>query len=1216
MNEKIRERVVDFFSIIIFLFVFTSSFGNTSSLSKFKFKYLTMEDGLSNYKVNAICKDDFGFIWFGTNEGLNRYDGYNFEIYKADPDDSTTLSANTIRKIISYKEGKLIIANDGGVDIYDPSTESFSALKCEPNSLCPDLTWSVCTDNEETIWIGSINGLFFKKADSEFIQPFSTANNWFTQNDIREVEFIGDSLLFIGTHDDGLIVYNIYTHSHSQFLNKPHDKSSISGNWIESIFKDSNENIWVGTNDNGLSLYDPQKNTFTPGKFDDFDGTYLRVRDMAEDREGSLWLGTSSGLFKMDKGDSLFRLYAHIDDVTAALYNNSIYDICIDEGGIIWLGTYSGGVNYCDIYQKAFKFYEFRGNNNKYLNDRVVYSICEDEKYLWIGTERGGINKYNKKTEIYEYIDLIKDGGLKSNNIKVIIEDAKKNLWIGTYKGGLVYYNVKTRRFKEYLHDPNNENSITNNIVYTLAFDPDSNLWIGTREGVDCFSPKKGKFLHFERNLDASLGDFPDVVHKLFFDSREDLWLGSAVQGLFKYNNEKHTFEYYDSAFGTTGVYTIYEDRRGNLWTAGNSGLFFIDQIKDSIVNYTEADGLPINTIFSINGDKQGNIWMSTTYGITKFKNAIYDPYNPEFVNYKSNDGIHIKQFTQNTNNTSISDEIFFGGVNGFISFHPSEIKTHPIKPRIKITKLKILNRDVKIGQKVLGRVVLDQSIITSDHITISYRDKVFTLEFASLHYSNPEKNQFKYMLEGFDEDWNTTTSKRRSATYTNLDGGDYRFIVYGTNNDGIWSEEPAVLNITVTKPFYETIGFILVLTFLTIGFILLLIWVRTSALNRRNMELDKARKKAEESEHLKSAFLANMSHEIRTPMNAILGFTGLLEEEEDKDNIKRYIDIINKNSESLMVLINDILDISKIDSGQLEIYNEEFDLIPVLEELLQYYTLKNHKGITIELDKPDHERLILLTDFVRLKQVYINLLNNAVKYTKKGAITFGYMMEEGEIIFYVKDTGIGIPPDKHKSIFNYFEKIEDQSKNVYRGTGIGLSISKQLIELMGGEIWLKSIPGDGSKFYFKLPSTAVRSTDVLEEHIDSSVDCIETFTFDVIIAEDEEYNYLFLRTLLEKLGIKIVYWARNGSQVVEFVRAYSKPRKIVVLMDIKMPVMSGIEALEEIQKFNKDIPVIAVTAFATPTEKKDILMHNFTGYIGKPIIKSELFEELINVNH
>ncbi len=1213
MNDKAQVRVV--FILAVFIFFITSAFGHTSSLSKFKFKYLTMEDGLSNYKVNTICKDDFGFVWFGTNEGLNRYDGYNFEIYKADPKDSTTLSANTIRKIINYKEGKLIIANDGGVNVYDPHTEKFTTLKCRPDSLCPGLAWSLCKDKNETIWIGSINGLFYKKTDNKYIESFSLNHSWFTEKDIREVEIIDDSLLFIGTHDDGLIVYNLINQTHTQFINKQDDKTSISGNWIESIFKDSNGDIWIGTNDNGLNLLDSEKKTFTHGTFIGVNGAYLRVRDIAEDRNGSLWLGTSSGLIMKEAGEDEFKVYAHIEDVTATLYNNSIYDICIDEGGIIWLGTYSGGVNYCDIYQKAFKFYEFKGNNNKYLNDRVVYSICEDEKYLWIGTERGGINKYNKETETYEYINLIKDGGLKSNNIKVIIQDSKKNLWIGTYKGGLVYYNVRTGKFRNYLHDPDKENSITNNIVYSLAFDPDSNLWIGTREGVDCFYPKTEKFKHFERNLDESLGDFPDVVHKLYFDSHDNLWLGSAVQGLFKYDREKNTFEYYDTAFGTTGVYTIYEDRRGNLWAAGNSGLFYVDQVKDSIVNYTEEDGLPINTIFSIKGDKQGNIWMSTTYGITKFKNAIYDPYHPQFVNYKSNDGIHIKQFTQNTTNTSLSDEIFFGGVNGFISFFPSEIKTHPIKPRVTITKLKILNRDVKIGQEIQGRVVLKQSIITSDNITISYRDKVFTLEFASLHFSNPEKNQFKYMLEGFDDSWNTTTSEKRSATYTNLDGGNYRFIVYGTNNDGIWSEEPAVLNIEVTKPFYETLGFILVMTILLIGFILLLIWMRTSSLNRRNQELDKARKKAEESEHLKSAFLANMSHEIRTPMNAILGFTGLLEEEEDKENIKRYIDIINKNSESLMVLINDILDISKIDSGQLEIYKEEFDLIPVLEELLQFYTLKNDKEILIELDKPSNDRLILNTDFVRLKQIYINLLNNAIKYTKKGAITFGYLLDDEEIIFYVKDTGIGIPKDKHESIFNYFEKIEDQSEYVYRGTGIGLSISKQLIELMGGEIWLNSLPGNGSNFYFKLPSTAIKSTDILEENADRSIDCIEIFNFDVIVAEDEEYNYLFLRTLLEKLGIKITYWARNGSQVVEFVKAYSKPRRIVVLMDIKMPVMSGIEAFEEIRKFNKDIPIIAVTAFATPTEKKEILKHNFTGYVGKPIIKSEIFTELINVN-
>ena len=648
---------------------------------------------------------------------------------------------------------------------------------------------------------------------------------------------------------------------------------------------------------------------------------------------------------------------------------------------------------------------------------------------------------------------------------------------------------------------------------------------------------------------------------------------------------------------------------------------------------------------------------MSTDNGI-----SFFDPNRKIFKNFYASDGLQSDQFYWSAGFENKDGKLHFGSMNGLNSFMPEDINGFKSTPNILISDLKIFNESVKVDKDYYGNVILDKSIVLTKEIVLSYKLREFSIEFTALDYDQPEKIQYSYKMEGFDNQWMEVNSNRRFASYTNLPGKRYTFLVRARNNEGIWNTEPARLKIQILPPFWKTWWFILI-AIIIIAVILLSIYrirvyninqqrqklkesvkqrttelseanslleekqeeimMQNEELNRhrnnleelvseRTVELDSARKKAEEADRLKSAFLANMSHEIRTPMNAIVGFSNLLLTEHDDKEKDEYIRIINNNCENLMVLINDILDISLIEANQLKIDPLPFDANLVLKELESIYNLKKKPGISIILDIPIQKQLILVTDQFRFRQILNNLLSNAIKYTDEGQIKFGYRLENNHVIFYVADSGIGIEKNDFMRVFDYFQKLDNDKTKLYKGTGIGLSICKKLVELLGGEIWLESEAGKGSTFSFKLPIS-------VESYTAASIKKRQVLNTDVkmpevkiIIAEDEATNYILLEKILKPLEVKII-WTKNGKELVDFIKSSSDLKKSLIIMDIKMPVMNGVDAFHEIRKLNKSIPIIAVTAYATENERKEILQHGFTDYISKPVNVQGLLDAIKN---
>lgn len=632
-----------------------------------------------------------------------------------------------------------------------------------------------------------------------------------------------------------------------------------------------------------------------------------------------------------------------------------------------------------------------------------------------------------------------------------------------------------------------------------------------------------------------------------------------------------------------------------------------------------------------------------------------------EFVNFTVSDGLQSNQFSLTASIVGKDGMFILGGVGGINVFYPDEVVKSSKISHLVFTDFKIFNRSVRADEDQLDKF---SGTLSSDNpaVVLSYKDYVFSIEFAALDLISPDEIRYSYKMEGFDNNWIETDSKHRLITYTNLPGGEYTFLVRAARQPGNWSE-PIVMKIKLVPPFQKTSWFILLSILAIFVLVVMIISLRTRLLNRQRQYLEKevnirtrevkqqnllireqneelerhrsqleeivelrtkdlmeAKKKAEQADMLKTSFLANMSHEIRTPMNVILGFVNLLldnDGEVDKDDRQRYLSIINSNGYSLLKLINDIIDIAKIESDQIEIINTHFNLIELLKSLHFEYSESNkliRKTFnSFRLDFGHLKEAFVFTDEPRLRSVLVNFLENAVKFTENGIIVIGARTDNTKFILFVRDTGIGIDPKHHQFIFERFTKVEETKEKLYRGTGIGLYIAKRIVDLLGFRIGVSSLPGKGSEFYIEIPHDRISSVTHQNQNNSAKKEFISGENRTILVVEDETDNFEYLRTILQQIKFTIV-WAKNGAQAVDLLKERNDID--IVLMDIKMPDMNGIEATKLIRSFNTSIPIIAQTAYAMSAEHKSILDSGCNGYIAKPIIRRDLYKLLKKYLH
>ncbi len=774
-----------------------------------RFERISVEQGLSQSVVNCILQDSKGFMWFGTGDGLNQHDGYGFTVYKHDPEDSNSLSNNVILSVYEDQSGVLWIGTyGGGLDRFDRENGQFTHYQNDPDdphSLSDDAVWSIHEDQSGVLWIGTEGGLNrFDREQERFIHyradlndPYSLSNN--RVSSIHEDQ---SGVLWIGTYGGGLDRFDRSADHFVHYQNDPNDPHSLSHSVVLSIYEDQLGVLWVGTEGGGLNRFEREKEQFTHYENDPDDLYSLssnNVRSIHQDQSGVLWIGTyGGGLNRFDRENGRFIRYQNDPNDPHSVSGNIIWSVCEDQSGVLWIGTNGGGLSKLDR-EKPFIHYQTNPGDPDSLSTNGVWSVYEDQSgVLWIGTDGGGLDRFDRENGHWRHYRSDPDDphSLSSDVVYSIHGDQSGVLWLGTGGGGLSRFDRESEQFTRYQNDPLDPHSLSNNIVLSVCEDRSSVLWIGTYGGgLNRFDREKEQFTHYQNDPHDPQSLSDNVVWSTYEDRSGVLWIGTGG-GLNKFDQEKEQFIHYQNdpddpqSLSDDNVLSIYEDQSGMLWVGTwGGGLDRFDRAKETFTRYRERDGLPNDVVYGILEDNQANLWLSTNSGLSKF-----NPRTETFRNYDVRDGLQSNEFNSNAYHKSSSGEMFFGGINGFNAFYPDRVRDNPYVPPIVLTSLTQGGEDVDVGQAVESAI----------EATFKWPDNFFEFECAALSYTQPGKNQYAYMLEGFDEGWNYIGT-RRFGRYTNLPGGTYTLRLKGSNNDGVWNEEGISVTITIVPPFWET---------------------------------------------------------------------------------------------------------------------------------------------------------------------------------------------------------------------------------------------------------------------------------------------------------------------------------------------------------------------------------------------------------------------------
>ncbi len=1247
MKQLIRDSTRSFFPFLMLCFFpgelaaqhHTATSGQFlfSPKQKFLVERYTTESGLSDDMVMDILQDQRGYIWIATTNGLNRFNGYDFTVFKYRPGQKYSISNNSVNDLYEDAAGRIWIATDEGLNMYDPLTEQFKNYQHDAhreNSVLYHRTRIIYEDKDGILWLGTHNGLnrFDKEKETfELYQHQETHSRFWETKPAQEISEIiedGEGNLIIGYWGMGMMWFD-KTRERFRLIPVNNKIDSFALNFMaDGLEKDGKGKIWI-TAANRL-FYLAKENGFWN----------IREDTVSYNRKLSLFVPTSSGQY-MVGGDLqrqgfylLDKDFKNIDFFTPGSMlkdpnNFWVQTMFEDQAGDIWLGTRGAGIYHLNTRGSYFTNFRFPVELEKGAGMPNIRALVErNDGRIWMATSQHGILVFDRKTNTFQSApkELAYPNGLLTNRLASIHKDKRGNIWIGTWQTGVSVYVPASKEIQHFQTDYKKDNSLSDRFIYQFLETKEGEIWIGTTSGVSVLFTQEDIQSGNFRQYKPIVGDTTSINHPyvycLYQRQNGEIWVGTE-DGLHRYDRQNDAFIGYKhhidhpNSISSSRIRCIFEDEHQQMWIGTSSGLNRFDDAENSFDLILTDDGSLEGEIYSVRADDQGRLWVGTNQGLVRYHartgtaKAFYA--QDGFLNGAFRDkGLLISEKT---------GEIYVGGRNGLSVFHPDSIEDNSFIPRIHISKVKIYN--VKEDQ---GREAKVKDIASEQGIKIPYRDNNITFELTGINYRNSHENQYAYRLEGFNDNW-VSIGTRREVTFTNLDPGKYTLFVKGSNDDGLWNEESTSLNITIFPPWWATWWAYLSYALLLIGvgygifYFLKKRWKLQNALQLEQAEAQRLK----ELDSFKSKLYTNLTHEFRTPLTVILGMTQQIRNE-PKKFLESGTRLIESNGKNLLRLINQLLDLSKLENQSLQLQLQQGNIVPHLRYITEsFQTYANGKNLSLRFFS-NRETLMMDYDSTQMQQVLTNLISNALKFTPPdGEVWVRLEGGEDQLEIEVQDTGIGIAEKDLPHVFDRFYQVDNTSTRKGEGTGIGLAHAKELVKLMGGRIHVKSELGKGTEFRVSLP--VHRTTEVVQNEMvpalspslagtigdDHTLIFTQGDAAQVLVIEDNQDVVLYLRSCLgEKYDLQI---ALNGKIGIE---KALKDIPDLIISDVMMPEKNGYEVCDTLKNDERTshIPIILLTAKADSSSKISGLERGADAYLIKPFDKEELFvrlESLLN---